>query len=95
MRIKSCKACENAAKNARNQNHMIVEKNWSALAKSMEADMAASMLKQHEENNSENVVMDNDFTTTATVKLCAEVKHEIEDIKDINHKKKTFRNTFV
>ena len=33
-----------------------LSKNWSALAKSMEADMAASMLKQHEENNSENVV---------------------------------------
>ena len=32
--------------------------------------------------------MDNDFTTTATVKLRAEVKHEIEDIKDINNKKK-------
>ena len=55
----------------------------------MEADMAASMLKQHEENNSENVVrlvMDNDSTTTA--KLRAEVKHEIEDIKDINHTEK-------
>ena len=52
--------------------------------------MAASMLKQHEENNSENVVglvMDNDSTTSA--KLCAEVKHEIEDIKDINHTKKS------
>ena len=55
----------------------------------MEADMAASMLKQHEENNSENVlrfVMDNDSTTIA--KLRTEVKHEIEDIKDINHMKK-------
>ena len=55
----------------------------------MEADMAASMLKQHEENNSENVVrlvMNNDSTTSA--KLRAEVKREIEDIKDINHTKK-------
>ena len=62
----------------------------------MEADMAASMLKQHEENNSENVVrlvMDNDSTTSA--KLRAEVKHEIEDNKDINHTKKKFRNTFA
>ena len=95
VKIKSCKACENAAKNARNQNHRIVEENWSASAKSMEADMAASMLKQQEENNSENVVrlvMDNHSTTSA--KLRAEVKHEIEDIKDINHAKK-IRNTFV
>ena len=51
--------------------------------------MSASMLKQHEENKSENVVtlvMDNDSMTSA--KLRAEVKHEIEDIKDINHTKK-------
>ena len=55
----------------------------------MEADMATSMLKQHEENNSENVVrlvMDNDSTTSAF--LPTEVKHEIGDIKDINHTKK-------
>ena len=89
VRIKSCKACENAAKKCGKPKPHDCRKNWSASAKSMEADMAASMLKQHEENNSENVVklvMDNDSTTSA--KLRAEVKHEIEDIKDINHTKK-------
>ena len=89
MRIKSCKACENAAKKCEKPKPHDCQKNWSASAKSMEADMAASMLKQHEENNSENVlrfVTDNDSTTIA--KLRTEVKHEIEDIKDINHMKK-------
>ena len=95
VRIKSCKACENAAKKCEKPKPRDCRENWSASAKSMEADMAASMLKQHEENNSENVVrlvMDNDSTTTA--KLRAEVKHEIDNIKDINHTKQ-FRNTFV
>ena len=89
VRIKSCKACENAAKKCEKPKPHDCRENWSASAKSMEADMAASMLKQHEESNSENVVrlvMDNDSTTS--VKLLAEVKHEIEDIKDINHTKK-------
>ena len=88
VRIKSCKAWKTPLKCEKPKPHDC-RKNWSASAKSMEADMAASMLKQHEENNSENVVrlvMDNDSTTSA--KLRAEVKQEIEDIKDINHRKK-------
>ena len=56
VRIKSCKACENNAKKCKKPKPHDCRKNWSTSAKSMEADMAASMLKQHEENNSENVV---------------------------------------
>ena len=89
VRIKSGKACENAAKKCEKPKPHDCRKNWNASAKSVEADMSASMLKQHEENKSENVVtlvMDNDSMTSANLR--AEIKHEIEDIKDINHTKK-------
>ena len=51
VRIKSFKAFENAAKTCEKPKPHDCQKSWSASAKSTEADMAASMLKQHEENN--------------------------------------------
>ena len=59
--------------------------NWNNTAKSMEADMAVSIVKRHtgKEVQVKRISMDNDATTAS--KLKKEIEEEISEMKDLNH----------
>ena len=69
-RIKQCRICDNASRKAKVLRKHNCQKNWNNTAKSMEADMAVSMVKRHTgmEVRVKRVAMDNDATTVSKLK---------------------------
>ena len=69
-RIKQCRICDNVSRKAKVLRKHNCQKNWNNTAKSMEADMAVSMVKRHtgKEVRVKRVAMDNDATTASKLK---------------------------
>ena len=88
-RIKQCRICDNASRKAEVLRKHNCQKKWNNTAKSMEADMAVSMVKRHtgKEVQVKRVAMDNDAPTAS--RLNKEIEGEIKETKDLNHSKKT------
>ena len=90
-RIKQCRICDNASRKTKYLRKHSCQQNWNNTAKSMEADMAVSIVKRHtvKEVQVKRVAMDNNNNNATTAsKSKKEIEVEISEMKDLKHCKK-------
>ena len=86
-RIKSCRICDIALKKFEPRAYDC-RKDWTASAKSMEADMAVTMLKSQKAKPESVARLVTDIDSNTSAKLRQNIERQIDDLKDINHTKK-------
>ena len=88
-RIKKFRVCDYASKKGTAARKHDCQKNWNDTAKSVESDMAVSMLRRsssHGKVQVKSITTDND--TTTSLKVTTEIRRDIKQIKGFNHTKK-------
>ena len=87
-RIKKCRVCDYSSKKETAARKHDCQKNWNDTVKSVESDMAVSMLRRsssHGKVQVKSITTDSDTTTSLKVKT--EIRRDIKQIKDFNHTK--------